>query len=275
MQKKGIDYDKSIFFLTTPIMMCFKEQYFWATFWKLITQSINIILPFFIKGFVKLIKSSNPFDYFYGFRTCFLVLILSICSGIFAEQSSKNVAFIRATSGQMVRILFAEKILCINESFKEINDNSFVTKILLFEISPVLRFLGAIPNLIVSPISIIFSLVMLYISLNVGVYSLVVMIIFVIVVVMINILHRKIIHRKVKYSSYGSKRTDKLNELIKFIKHVKLNNLQDLLMRNLWRSRTNELKELEHLHNLEILLDLVFEVTPILTALFLIILNYS
>lgn len=175
----------------------------------------------------------------------------------------------------MVRILFAEKILCINESFKEINDNSFVTKILLFEISPILKFLGSIPNLIVSPISIIFSLVMLYISLDVGIYSFVVMIIFVLVVIMINILHRKIIIRKKKYSSYGSKRTDKLNELIKFIKHVKLNNLQDLLMRNIWRSRTNELKELDHLQNLEIILDLVFEVTPILTALFLIILNYS
>ena len=77
------------------------------------------------------------------------------------------------------------------------------------------------------------------------------------------------------YSGWGSKRTEKLNELLKFIKFVKFNNLEDLLMRNIWRSRTSELAELNGLHKLEIMLDLIFKITPILTALFIISINYT
>jgi hypothetical protein len=99
MIKEGVDYDKSIFFLTIPIIKRFKEEFAWAIIWKLISQCINIILPFFITGFVKAIKSPNEFDYYYGFRTCFSVLGLSLLSGIINEQSNKNTAIVRAVSG--------------------------------------------------------------------------------------------------------------------------------------------------------------------------------
>lgn len=56
---------------------------------------------------------------------------------------------------------------------------------------------------------------------------------------------------------------------------VKLNSLQDLLMRNIWRSRTSELGELSKLHFLECLLDLIFESTPIISSLCLLCLQYS
>jgi ABC-type multidrug transport system fused ATPase/permease subunit len=94
-------------------------------------------------------------------------------------------------------------------------------------------------------------------------------------VITINLLHKKIIRRKKQYSSFGSKRSDRLNELIKYIKMVKLNSLQDLLMRNIWRSRTSELGELSKLHFLECILDLIFESTPTISSLMLLGVSYS
>ena len=46
-------------------------------------------------------------------------------------------------------------------------------------------------------------------------------------------------------------------------------------MRNIWRSRTNELGELSKLHFLECILDLIFESTPMVSSLCLLAVHYS
>lgn len=165
---ENLEYDGNHFFLTRPLLMSLSSPLIWGTILKLVSQCFSISLPFFLSTFIKLIKTSGEFDYLRAVEICFLVLFLSIISGICQEHSNKYVSTIKSTGGQILRTLFIEKILCSNEAFLEMNDSSFVTKILLFEINPVVRFIGSIPSLIVAPLSIMFSFFMLYYNLDVG-----------------------------------------------------------------------------------------------------------
>ena len=229
--KKSTDPDRKAegFYLARPLIMTMMNPLLRSSYLLLVHQVISILLPFQIQEYLILINNhkdaDTSFDIYIALRTCVLVLILSIVGGMAREHGARQRVFITAGVGQTLRTLSAEKLLSLNQAFIEVTDNSFISKILLFEIPPVQRFISTLPNLFVTPVSIGFSLIMIYLNLNIGIYSLVVLFVFIILVVAINYLYTKIIDGKCKYSSFGAKRTEKLNELIKLIKMVKLNSL--------------------------------------------------
>lgn len=276
LQKEMFE-DDSHFYIIKPILMTLWRPLMLGTACKIAEQSIAATLPFLMPAYLKMIKGSE-FDLeklFATARITVAVFILTVLRGLIKEHSSAYVSQVSAASGQILRTLFFEKLIESNYIFLDHVDSSFISKILLFEINPVVRFISSIPNLVASPITIILSIGMITIQLNTGGWGLLLIGFFIVLMVLINWLHRMIIKRKKKYNSFGSMRSDLLNEMIKSIKVVKLNSLQNLLMRNTWRTREKETQQLKILHYLESILDLIFEITPMAASVMLIIIRFT
>lgn len=111
-----------------------------------------------------------------------------------------------------MRTLFFRKIERTNYSFLKVTDNSFVNKMVLYELEHIVNFVGEIPKLVISPIQL--ALALFYIYRELKVLVLVVLVVFFLCVFLLNFLKRRSVVRLRKYFALESKKSTRITECI-------------------------------------------------------------
>jgi len=138
----------------------------------------------------------------------------------------KKIALCKTKNGQALRTLLFEKLIVADYNFLNIADPSFLSRLILFELTNLSEFIVSMPALVSSPLAIAFSSILVIFQLNdlslifMG-GSIIVMIVF--LLFLLNWLTKKVTKGRDQYSRIESKSAIKLQELVKNINFVRVN----------------------------------------------------
>lgn len=242
--------------------------------WKLVSAIVLNILSTMVKITIPLCM--KRFLEYYMQNKTFMILLpygmaasaLSLVDGLLIEHSSKNVCGCKAMTGQILRSVFYRKITKATYSFLKVTDSSFINKMLLYEFEHITQMVGEIPKLITSPITLILSMV--YIFLELKALVVVVLAVFIICVLLLSLVKRKRVSRLRAYFAKESSKSEKLNECIPNMKDIKLNSLENFFLKNLQKIRDKESKDLMKLHIYDALSDSIFGSTSLFCSIMVI-----
>ena len=257
--------------IDTKIMMNAIFKIIYPNLWKAIVYSIisnvlKIALPFTMKTFLDLITENQPI----GKLILWVILatVLAFFDGLVTEHSIFETCGCKARTGQILRTVFFRKIERANYSFLKVTDNSFINKMVLFELEHIVQFVGELPKLFTSPITLILALFYIYQELK----SLVVVVfgVFIVCVVLLNLLKRRSVIRLRKYFALESKKSTRISECIPNMQSVKLNGLEKFFASKLSKIRAKEGSNLMKLHIYDAFSDAIFEGTPLFCSIMII-----
>lgn len=257
--------------LDTKIMMKTIFKIIFSNLWKSVIYSIistilKISLPFIMKIFLDKIENDEPIKELIIW--VILATFVSFMDGVITEHSIFNTCGCKARTGQILRAVFFRKIERTNYSFLKITDNSFINKMVLYELEHIVQFVGEIPKLITSPITLVLALFYIYQELHLLVF--VVFAVFIVCVVLLNILKRRSVSRLRKYFALESKKSARISECIPQIQNVKLNGLENYFASKLLKIRKKEGRNLMKLHVYDAFSDAIFEGTPLFCSILII-----
>jgi ABC-type bacteriocin/lantibiotic exporter with double-glycine peptidase domain len=138
----------------------------------------------------------------------------------------------------------------------------------LYELEHIVNFVGELPKLVTSPITLILALFYIYQELKILVF--VVFGVFTVCVIMLNLLKRRSVVRLRKYFALESKKSTRISECIPNMQSVKLNGLEKYFADKLKKIRDKEGNNLMKLHIYDAFSDAVFEGTPLFCSIMII-----
>ena len=208
---------------------------------KALENIIVLTLSFFPTFFIsELRKDEEERDYRKLMGMTFGVGILTLVKHLLHEHSAKFVNLSSSATEQTVRNLIFQKLVTANVTFLKTADESLATKLVIFNLSLVSKFIGHLPDLFSFPL--IFTFSMIFFALYMGIYMLLALPIYIITWIIILIFIRKMVLKEVVIEYLSSKRSLIVMEILKKFKVLKTSNYEDYFNKKLEKVRTNELK---------------------------------
>lgn len=168
-----------------------------------------------------------------------IAFVLGVSRYVLSEHSAKFVNRSSASSGQAIRAIIFDKIAKLNISFLQNADESLISKMVMFNLSHVLNFIGDLPDLFSFPLILFFSVITLY--LNLGSYSLIVPLVFLIAWILITIMIRRIVRLELSIEFFSSKRILYVIESLSKFKSIKAEGFEAFYKKKIEQARIQEI----------------------------------
>ena len=237
----------------------------YASLFRIIRQAISVAIPFIMKDYLTLARKNQKIEWEYCLSICVIISTATLVRDLFSQSSQRQTSIGRKKLYLIMRSMFYDKLLNSNFEFVSQINTGFVNKMLLFDIDPIAEFICSIPALTASPVTTFFAFFMIWTQISFSWYFfLIVLFYFVTLYITARLIRRSVGLRK-QYRATSTAIHGYLYEYIKNIKFIKINSIDSVLMREIWRIRKTHEAILNKLNNTDNLIEMMF-FTPTLAT---------
>ena len=244
-----------------------RPKYIRAIVYSILGTIVSICIPYTMRSFLKEIAKDEK-DNIFLFILAGVVSILTLVHGVLMEHALANTAGCKAMTGQIIRGVFFRKVTVCNYSFLKVTNESFINKMILYDLDHILNFIGELPKLWASPINLVLSFYFIFLTLSWRL--LMVFAVFCGGVVLLNIVKRRSVDTLRRYQAMEVKKSTRIAECIPRMKSVKMNRLERYFHTKLSKIRKKESNSLLKLHVFDSISDSIFEGTPLFCSILII-----
>lgn len=249
--------------ISLPLLYVIRWNLLICTTLKLLAVIISYLIPFFARSFVKNMISKKEFS-FESLGSMFGVVVALLLIGVLHENGSLYKGKCKASSAQIIRGIFYNKLKNSNYLFLRSVNHAFITNFLNFDIDNILWFIGHIPILLMAPISIFLNFYIVYS--RIGYIAWLPSTIFILMLSTKLLLFSEIQRLRTRYSTFNSERSEVLHRYLTNIRWIKIQQMESRFNKVLLKIRHQELKNLRSIHFLESSVSFIDQMMPILCA---------
>ena len=210
-----------------------------AVLLKAIENIIILTLSLIPKYFIPAVKSHTTTKDKYLITICpIVVFLLTFIRYLLMEHSAKFINQSGSMSGQTLRNMIWQKLEKANIVFLKEIDESVVTKLIMFNLTEILTFIGNVPDLFSFPLIFIFF--MGFLTANIGITTFSLIFVFLVTYLILLFLVRKINQEEISTQFTTSQRTLLVLEILSKFRNVKSNNFEDYFQKKIEEVRRLE-----------------------------------
>jgi ABC-type multidrug transport system fused ATPase/permease subunit len=247
-----------------------KEDLIWGAIFRILRQSISIIIPLFMKSFLDLVKKGKKVELEYSIYICLMVGALTLVRELIGQQASRYTSYGRKRVTMSIRYNLYQKLINANVEFLSKINPGFLSKSVLFDIDPIVEFICCLPALAAAPVTTIFAFIMIWLQFDFSWYFLLVLLFYIITLMLLAYLLSLSVDVRKKYRAISTAIHGFLSEYITNIKFIKINSLQNLLLKEIWKIRIKEVKMLRKLAFFDTIIDILLFSPTLATSLLII-----
>ena len=163
--------------------------------------------------------------------------------------------------------LFYDKLINANYEFVAQIDPGFLNKMVLFDIDPITEFICVFPALSSAPLTTIFAFVMIWTQLDFSWYFSLVIVFYLLTLYLTRLLMKSSVGLRKKYRQTITAIHGYLDTYIKKIKYIKINSLEEVLMKDIQKIRRDQQSILDKLNNYDTFIEMMFFTPTLATSL--------
>jgi ABC-type multidrug transport system fused ATPase/permease subunit len=252
------------------LILLAKSDIIWACIFRVLKQAINVSIPFIMLDYLTKIRGNKDLEIGYALGICISVGLLTMIKELVGQQAFRYTSFSRKKMINMLRVLFYEKLVTSNYEFLSKVNSGFTSKMVLFDIDPIVEFVCVFPPLAAAPVTTFYGFFMIWSSLNFSVNFWYAFVLYIVTLIMAMAFMRWSVHERKAYRATANTINGYLYDYIKHIKLVKINSLQTLLMNQISTFRKAELAREVKMIFFDTAIDIMFFSPSLATSLVLI-----
>ena len=162
------------------------------------------------------------------------------------------------------------KIINSNVEFLSKINPGFLSKMVLFDIDPIVEFICCFPIIAAAPVTTVMAFILIWLQIYFSWYFALILAFYILtLLVLVGLLSLSVGVRK-RYRSTTTAVHGLIGDYIKNIKFIKANSLGNLLLRNIWRVRGKEMKLLKKITFFDTAIDILLFSPSLATSLIII-----
>ena len=249
------------------IFTIIRPKYTRAIIYHILATVVRIAIPYILKEFLREIKKDTK-DNIKLVILASGATLLTFIEGVLKEHAIANTCGCKAMTGQIIRCVFLRKLTVCSHSFLKVANESFINKMILYELDHMLSFIGELPKLWATPINLVLSFYFIYITLD---WRLIlVFIVFLVGMILLGLLKSRSVSALRGYQASEVKRSTRIAECIPRMKSVKMNDMTTFFRTKLSKIRIKSTNFLGKLSIYDSIADSIFEGTPLFCSILII-----